>query len=63
MLSKKASCKFKYEILFTCIKWAHSNVRKAHHFGKIHINFTIADASGEEKGRHGKGRHAEGINC
>ena len=49
MLSKKASCKFKYEILFIYIKWAHSNVRKAHHFGKIHINFTIADASGEEK--------------
>ena len=63
MLSKKASCKFKYEISFTYIKWAHSKVRKAHHFGKIHINFTKQVPLEKKKRGHGKGRHAEGINC
>lgn len=60
MLSKKASFKFKYEISFTYIKWAHSKARKAHHFGKIHINFTIAGASGEEKEATWEGQACRG---
>lgn len=60
MLSKTASCKFKYEISFTYIKRAHSKVRKAHHFGKIHMNFTTAGASGEEKEETWEGQVCRG---